>query len=827
MLQRVVGSVPETFVPQWLKSRLYHEHLRGKLVPRPLISEDQFCSQYSDSPTVNTMASMCQRLELIIDVSAIPEVVVKSEGLDKLVQSFYHTKYKGPAATEFLAHLNKYEQLITVAPMQYYGRSAMIIQSSGTGKSRMVHELGFMGAFSISLCLRRFDIEARNGFPFRDPEVEDFLVQEEQKVVTSDRASLLYASYFEAFFFHATEYLQRYPQVTDKLSAWQELSDPPPKTPVDADHVDGLQKWRRSVRAPFLAAVTQRANDVFQRLINTPDVTTEAATKVAIAEARAAANGLGQLVPDYKFIVAIDEASRLMRGVFGSKHLSADFTAVKMRQVWLLINQPLFWLLMMDTNSSLHHLAPQVEGSGRIQRSELSSVPPFTEFPPHVLAPEAQIAFDTSVVLDMSPLQHADFENLKYFGRPLWSSLTIDQDAHLTLAITKVTGPRPGRDIELVCQQALGLLCQRLEIRLDSRHAKARAKVEAQIHSHLRYIWEYSEDRSQVKTLTLTEPVPSLAAASVLRGIIQPTDEWQVCWTNAIKRLQQLNSDRIGLINVGDGGELVAQIILCMAVDRASNDDIKHKADMNPDTSQMVGQTFKSFRSFMASLVGESALDNIDGRKLLESIGHGYVRFSRIMVAETAPLEITEGCLYEAWLRGVVWQGNLNQPDWDFLIPIYTGHLDVRFDPSKFTVIAVQVENRRTEKPIRYEPLVIRPQRQHQMTKEKHVSKKRKPTAEPPLMTCLLWMELGLEASSLTQQQRVSIATDTHASNTIQVVCRGFGAETYGCLAYVDKGDLRGLLGQYITQPVYGRNYRPDWLNKEIFSRAKPMLSKP
>ena len=48
-------------------------------------------------------------------------------------------KYKGQAATEFCDALQVYDQIYD--PERYFGRFIAILQSSGTGKSRLVSEL--------------------------------------------------------------------------------------------------------------------------------------------------------------------------------------------------------------------------------------------------------------------------------------------------------------------------------------------------------------------------------------------------------------------------------------------------------------------------------------------------------------------------------------------------------------------------------------------------------------------------------------------------------------------------------------------------------------
>jgi hypothetical protein len=52
----------------------------------------------------------------------------------------FHQKYEGIAANLFYNVLNVYERIYN--PAQHYGWSIAILQSSATGKSRIVYELG-------------------------------------------------------------------------------------------------------------------------------------------------------------------------------------------------------------------------------------------------------------------------------------------------------------------------------------------------------------------------------------------------------------------------------------------------------------------------------------------------------------------------------------------------------------------------------------------------------------------------------------------------------------------------------------------------------------
>jgi hypothetical protein len=52
----------------------------------------------------------------------------------------FHQEYRGGAVSDFITALSIYRRIYD--PNVYFGRSISILQSSGTGKSRFVKELG-------------------------------------------------------------------------------------------------------------------------------------------------------------------------------------------------------------------------------------------------------------------------------------------------------------------------------------------------------------------------------------------------------------------------------------------------------------------------------------------------------------------------------------------------------------------------------------------------------------------------------------------------------------------------------------------------------------
>jgi len=179
--------------------------------------------------------------------------------------------------------------------------------------------------------------------------------------------------------------------------------------------------------------------------------------------------------------------------------------------------------------------------------------------------------------------------------------------------------------------QILGFLAQRVVLEFRSSDPRTTPFMERQVHNHLRFIKRIKRGRSEITTQTLTEPVLSLVACALLRHSEQAnTANLTINWPNVCNILREINELTIVPLQQGACGELVAQMLLCTAFDRASRADTMKMADLNPATSKLVGQSFISCQAFVKSLFGNTALSNGAGLALIKELGTGYVRFTRI-----------------------------------------------------------------------------------------------------------------------------------------------------------------------------------------------------
>ena len=184
----------------------------------------------------------------------------------------------------------------------------------------------------------------------------------------------------------------------------------------------------------------------------------------------------------------------------------------------------------------------------------------------------------------------------------------------------------------------------------------------------------------------MTEPIVSLVACALLRNGSSSsgsdTTEDGVSWAEAIRALRQVNQMSSAPLHVGSCGELVAQITLVIAYYTASRADTAAIADVDPETSQLVGQTFVSVKSFLTALVGHGPMTTLTGLALSTAFSGAHVRFMTFMEIPRHGTDvacITKDATFQAWHWGVAWVGHPSQPVWDLMITVYTVSLKKSF----------------------------------------------------------------------------------------------------------------------------------------------------
>ncbi|EFJ08163.1 hypothetical protein SELMODRAFT_429133 [Selaginella moellendorffii] len=151
------------------------------------------------------------------------------------------------------------------------------------------------------------------------------------------------------------------------------------------------------------------------------------------------------------------------------------------------------------------------------------------------------------------------------YGRPLWRALyeKLDADRVLTMAVDKLLGGTGKRaklqEGEVSTAAKLAVLGSRVCLDINPQATI----ISRMVASHLLSVVSISDDRHRVWTDWTFEPTVAAAAALVLRTKPMPTTSgWKIC-------LQELEQSLLrGWIDIGYKEELVAQLLLLLAVDR-------------------------------------------------------------------------------------------------------------------------------------------------------------------------------------------------------------------------------------------------------------------
>ncbi|EFJ12279.1 hypothetical protein SELMODRAFT_425584 [Selaginella moellendorffii] len=215
-------------------------------------------------------------------------------------------------------------------------------------------------------------------------------------------------------------------------------------------------------------------------------------------------------------------------------------------------------LLFMDTNGRRTNFAPPSEAhpSDRVYGLGVSV--------PHPL----YCMFVAHSPPQTSSLTVAELKEpgrLFAYGRPLWRALyeKLDADRVLTMAVDKLLGGTGKRaklqEGEVSTAAKLAVLSSRVCLDINPQATI----ISRMVASHLLSVVSISDDRHRVWTDWMFEPTVAAAAALVLRTKPMPTTSgWKIC-------LQELEQSLLrGWIDIGYKGELVAQLLLLLAVDR-------------------------------------------------------------------------------------------------------------------------------------------------------------------------------------------------------------------------------------------------------------------
>ncbi|KZT07516.1 uncharacterized protein LAESUDRAFT_113991 [Laetiporus sulphureus 93-53] len=605
------------------------------------------------------------------------DMTINSE-LEQRQQGYlaFHSTYKGDALDRFKEQLQHCQEYYDTT--KHHGRYIALLQSSGTGKSRLVSELSHDYP-TVSVCLRK-ENNPEDGWPPVDTPAYEFLKEPRS---TRYMGEELAAAFLGALFEQVTVSIERSigDRPSDLMASWDLPFDP-------------ANDYSRSARFDNFAAVKANASILLQKNLNElvalrrfkegKDQDTPVWHRHVYGQlCQAAADRLREVLrkrlgPRFKyFIVAIDECtqlgSTLMKYNDSNVHRGSaeSMSATAMQNIMKAADMfhKEFWYLLLDTNSAIFDLVPP---TGNLPHSFR------LDGKPHPLPPWGYFGFDQMVKGDIEQngvptlMQALTLNRIKMYGRPYWS--TLPEDSLIPQARRKLlSSDRFDPQEEL---SVLALYSARVLVEIAEGPPSCRLAINS-VRSHMR-LFVSIVDRNTVETCSPSEPILALAAAHTLNVFRKSYVEAIQTFINKLV-LQGVVRDRSAT------GELASRFLLMMTRDAATPKYIVC-SDSMPTTSMLA--TVK-VTDFLTKMIGEDALENAASFWALKNFGdNAHINFTHFIQLPEIIEDVTTEFLYYLWCRTAAVQCAMNQPVIDGFIVVYCSSLNEPFDPMKLSYIA-------------------------------------------------------------------------------------------------------------------------------------------
>ncbi|KAN0063447.1 hypothetical protein ACQY0O_003891 [Thecaphora frezii] len=714
----------------------------------------------------------------------------------------FNSDLHGDVVQRFNDTLSKYEDKFD--PKKYYGRIIPIVQSSGTGKSRLVHEMRTIWP-TLSVTLRTSANDPAGGFPVQDSYAVNFF----RKHAQGYHFDLISIAFLAAWFKVATKNIpQNEPPTVEAIfdenwghsRADQEhtfVFNPDRQLMFEKVALKAalfVEKWKtkhgtKKEVEPMVKQILEQPLRQFAQKIGSLEAVQQQTTKRGFKK---------PLV-----LIAFDECTLLSEFMPGYELL---YLRRCFHHIGTMTDLPVsIWLLLLDTSSTISKLWPTNKDDKSLREDKLWQFSPFYDMGFDVLWQKARAKH---------PRDALKLNMLKYYGRPLWHGYN-DQKL-IDVAYTKLGGsaakkePEDSEIAKLSEALAVSLLSNRIcldlmPLRSDQNGGMV---VTTTVERHMRIIVDFDET-GRIDTRAPSEPMLAIAAWYWLSDNLS----YPRSWPNVIKYMRDrlLHSECLDMKGVN--GEMLVRLLFILARDSTVE---ARKVRELPWVNHAPDMPAIPFQSFLSALLGKSASklvldtlqqldteakakdalsqEHVNKQKrtsadtdVAEEEGQCWVNFTHVTPI-TLPLhQIASTFLWEAWKRGIAIQCARGQARIDGILPIYRGSLDDAFNEKgdaarHMTYMPWQVKNRdqgtkSTE--CMHGPLIAHPAKE----------------TEEPMFTLLL--ELGTE-SAFQQDAMISEAhpkvsvssfectqPSCRSRSKLRVVrVRGCEAKVYPCLEH-------------------------------------------
>ncbi|KAK0205621.1 hypothetical protein DFS33DRAFT_1258736 [Desarmillaria ectypa] len=578
------------------------------------------------------------------------------------VQS-WESEYIGDYPAAIIAEIDNYLAFQT----SDYGCIGAMIQSSGTGKSRTVHEMATQ-VFTIPINIRETD-RFSVGAPYPDPDAEL-----RSYLVSSGRyLHIRYLSFLYILFKKVREALKTL--VGNELG-W-----------------DTALRWKNYLatgnnREILYDNIVREARQLEPEGVVSQPVLKDLKEKLVRDTNKAYRDLIDMLKvvskDKLKLLIYIDEAHTLAPNG-PSERNNYDVLCSAMAD----LTGSNHFIIFMSTTGALSLLgrpkSDQISARAIDMAAKLPA--PFTILPFDVYADvrynDPGLTFER-----IGSIQH-----LARFGRPMWHAMLAGGAKEhwlIFLARTKLTHkdctptPKFGIHQDQPTTKALDKAAQggeldvfkmalvdiRVMIEYEPRREKARRLQQEMVRGHMRVAFSVPEHREYMRSGNPSEPILAEAAAiSTYEELVDPVD--------VIYRLLEEN-----LISKGERGELVSRLLLTLAWDAAIHTLMLNKIHPPMSYAHRDGKAVYSrpmrlldylpelLQPNHLNVVLQSTPDNcVGGETFAEAFKYAYVYFTHFGRA-AAPDAINSGSGLAAFIRGLAYMGSPGNPVFDIFLPL-------------------------------------------------------------------------------------------------------------------------------------------------------------
>ncbi|KAH8109487.1 hypothetical protein DFH11DRAFT_1812607 [Phellopilus nigrolimitatus] len=503
----------------------------------------------------------------ILQTRNVEEIEYVSSYMGPLPRAFYKSPYRGNAVEGFEEYLAHNELLFNKANRgggdRYYAKSFSIVQSSGTGKSRLVHHLAEEGkCFLIYMNLGNSPLAypTEDGIPVQllCPNLQSY-ERLDQYCSVDQKYEAIYSAFFAAMFrcfaSELTKLRNEHGNDSSRELArkwFERFSGPRAK----GSRIDFFKRLQLEFSREIDAVWKQLRN--YPKLSNTTSgptqgvVTGSGVLVKACKTVETAIELSGEKLP---LVIVFDEASRIaeLEKDAGLIMNPAQILCKVISDYSHNCDLPI-WSVFISTNS---RIAGDFSGSPKVKTQDSDRIRIGGEL---LFRPFTELGFNqlSKPLKDIDMASVSRIDNLIGFGRPLWmaqySHANLGIPQMVTLGQTKLARG----NFQNTQAQLLAILAQRFCLDLAFGHPLTVDFEKEGVASHMRYLITTTENRDVLFATYPSEPFLSHCAAELLwSGDSAPE--------NAIRILQ--SRLKRGMIDKGKTGELVTRLLLSLAKD--------------------------------------------------------------------------------------------------------------------------------------------------------------------------------------------------------------------------------------------------------------------